>query len=72
MRIVRSAIAAMLLTCAAAAQATTIIIYIDPMTFERRHTRVIETPGRDRLLMCMAPPAMSGCTEVPIKPAQRR
>ena len=72
MRFVRLSIATALLACAAAVQATTIIIYLDPMTFERRHTRVIETPGPDRLLMCMAPPAMSGCTEVPIKRAARR
>ncbi len=71
MRFVRLGFAGLLLTCAAAAQAMTVIIYIEPMTLER-HTLVIDTPGRDRLLMCMAPPAVGGCTEVPIKMAQRR
>jgi hypothetical protein len=67
----RLGIAVALLACSAAAQATTVIIYIDPMTLDR-HMRVIDTPGPDRLLMCMAPPAISGCTEVPIKRAARR
>jgi hypothetical protein len=71
MRFVRLGIAGLLLTSATAAQATIVIIYIEPMTLER-HTLVIDRPGRDRLLMCMAPPAVSGCTEVPIKLAQRR
>jgi hypothetical protein len=66
MRFVRWGIAAALVAGANAAQAMTVIIYIEPMTFER-HLRVIDTPGRDRLLMCMAPPAVSGCTELPLK-----
>ena len=36
------------------------------MTLER-YTKVIDTPGPDRVLVCMAPPAVSGCTEVPIR-----
>jgi hypothetical protein len=71
MRCVRFGIAGLLFAWAAASEATTIIIYIEPMTLER-HTFVIDTPGRDRLLMCMAPPAVGGCTEVPINVAQRR
>jgi len=67
----RLGFAGLLLACASATQATIIIVYIEPMTFER-HTFVIDSPGRDRLLMCMAPPAVGGCTEVPIKSAQRR
>ncbi len=59
-------IAAVFLVAPAAAQATTVIIYIDPMTFDH-YTKVINTPGRDRAFMCMAPPAISGCTEIPIK-----
>jgi hypothetical protein len=66
MRLVRLCVAAALLGCAGAAQATTIVIFVEPMTFER-YTRVYDTPGRDRLLMCMAPPAESGCTELPLK-----
>ena len=46
-----------------AARATTVIIYIEPMTLDR-YVRVIDTPGPDRVLMCMAPPAVSGCTDV--------
>ena len=52
-----------LLGCASAAQATTVIIYVEPMTLER-YTRVFDTPGADRCLMC--PGATSGrssCTE---------
>jgi hypothetical protein len=70
MRFVRLAIAILLLGSAAAVQATTVVIYVEPMTMER-YTRVIDTPGRDRVLMCMAPPSTSGCTEVPFKIARR-
>ena len=67
MRLIRLAITGLLLgSTAAAAQAATIIIFVEPMTFER-YTTVIDTPGRDRLLMCMAPPAVSGCKELPLK-----
>ena len=71
MRFARLGIATALLACSATAEAMTVIIYIEPMTFER-HTRVIDTPGPDRLLMCMVPPAVGGCTEVPLKRASRR
>ena len=66
MRLVRFALAAAILGSASAAQATTFIIYVEPMTLDR-YVRVIDTPGRDRVLMCMAPPAMSGCTDVTAK-----
>jgi hypothetical protein len=66
MRLVRLCVAAALLACAGAAQATTIVIFVEPMTFER-YARVYDTPGRDRLLMCMAPPAEAGCTELPLR-----
>jgi hypothetical protein len=68
MRNIRLMIAAALLACSGAAQATTVVVFVEPMTFER-YTRVFETPGRDRLLMCMAPPSTAGCTEFPIKSA---
>ena len=51
---------------ASAAHATTVVIFVEPMTLEH-YTKVFDTPGRDRVLMCMAPPATSGCTEVPVK-----
>jgi hypothetical protein len=48
-----------------------VVVFVEPMTMER-YTRVFDTPGPDRLLMCMAPPAISGCTELPIKHGQHR
>jgi len=36
------------------------------MSLDRR-TVIYDTPGRDRVLLCMAPPAQSGCTEMPVK-----
>ena len=60
----RLVLAGLLLGCAAsAAEATTIIIFVEPMTLNR-YTKVIDTPGPDRVLMCMAPPATGGCTDV--------
>ena len=66
MRALRVAIAVILLASAGVAQATTIVIFVDPLTLDK-YTRVFDTPGPDRVLMCMAPPATSGCTEVPLK-----
>ena len=66
MQLMRLAIAAALAGWAAAAQATTVIIYVEPMTLER-YTRVFDTPGPDRAFMCPAPPAVAGCTAIPIK-----
>ena len=66
MRALRLAIAIILLASAGVAQATTIVIFVDPLTLDK-YTRVFDTPGPDRVLMCMAPPATSGCTEVPLK-----
>jgi hypothetical protein len=65
-RIARIVVAAAAIACSGAAQATTVIVYVNPMTFEK-HTRVIDTPGPDHLLMCMEPPGTAGCTEIPIK-----
>ncbi|HWU93188.1 MAG TPA: hypothetical protein VN106_08075 [Sphingomicrobium sp.] len=67
MNIARLALGAILLAASAAAQATTVVIIVEPMTLGH-YTKVIDTPGPDRVLMCMAPPSTSGCTEVPIKP----
>jgi hypothetical protein len=66
MRIVRLAIAAALLGCSAAAHAMTVIIYVDPMTLDH-YTKVIQTPGPDRAVMCMAPPAVADCHEIRFK-----
>jgi carbamoylphosphate synthase large subunit len=67
MRIARLVIAASIMGCAAsAAQAATVVVYVEPMTLER-YTKVIDTKGPDRLFMCMAPPSTSGCTEVRIR-----
>jgi hypothetical protein len=49
-----------------AVSAATIIVFVNPETLDR-HTRVYDTPGRDRLLMCMQPPGLSGCTEIPLR-----
>jgi len=48
------------------ANAATVVILTDPMTLERQ-TIVVDRKGPDRVLMCMAPPATSGCTELPMK-----
>jgi hypothetical protein len=66
MRLIRLAFGFALLGSAAVGQATTVIIYVEPMTLER-YVRVIDTGGPDRVLMCMAPPATSGCTDVTSK-----
>ncbi len=69
MQLIRLAIAAALAGWAAAAPATTVIIYVEPMTLER-YTRVFDTPGPDRAYMCPAPPAVASCTAIPIKRAR--
>jgi hypothetical protein len=40
-----------------------VVIYVEPMTLDR-YVRVLDTKGPDRVLMCMAPPATTGCTDV--------
>jgi hypothetical protein len=65
MRVTRWAIAA-LFASTGTAEAATVVIFVEPMTLER-YTRVFDTPGPDRFLMCMAPPATGGCTELPVK-----
>ena len=59
-------LAVALLGSSAAANAMTVVIIVDPMTLDH-YTRVIDTPGRDRAVMCMAPPAVAACHEVPFK-----
>ena len=66
MRVVRAGIAVAAIAWTGAAQATTVVIFVDSMSMQR-HTRVIDTPGPDRFLMCVEPPAVTGCTELPIK-----
>ena len=66
MRTYRIAIAAAMFAASGAAQATTVVVFVDPATFEK-HTRVFNTSGADHLFMCIEPPATAGCTELPIK-----
>jgi len=66
MKLMKLALGSALLASSVAAQATTVVVIVDPMTFEQ-HTKIIDTPGPDRLVMCMAPPATSGCTELPVR-----
>ena len=61
-------LASALLATAATASAKTYVFFTDPMTLGRKMV-VIDTPGPDRVLMCMAPPAESGCTE--LRPSRR-
>jgi hypothetical protein len=63
MRRVRLVLAAAMLGSAGAAQAMTVVIFVEPMTLDH-YVKIIDTPGPDRVLMCMAPPGMSGCTDV--------
>jgi hypothetical protein len=71
MRGLRTVISGLVLGCSGPAQATTVVIFVEPMTFER-YTRVFDTPGPDQVLMCMAPPSTAGCTKLPIKKVTRR
>lgn len=57
------AFGSVLIGSAGIAEAKTFVIYTDPMSLSRRMV-VVDTPGPDKVLMCMAPPAESGCTEV--------
>ena len=59
-------IAGAAVACSSAAQAVTVVVFVDPMTLDK-HTRVFDTPGPDRVLMCVEPPVTAGCTELPIK-----
>ena len=66
MRIVRIAVATAALAGAGSAEAATIIVFVNPVTFDK-HAEVYDTPGPDRLLMCMEPPGTAGCAELPIR-----
>jgi hypothetical protein len=44
----------------APAQATTLYVFTDPMTFERRAV-VIDPKGPDRTYLCTMPPSQAGC-----------
>ena len=70
MRSFRIAIAAGAIAWAGAAQATNVIVVVDPMTFDK-HRRVFETPGPDHMFMCVEPPGTAGCTEIPMKKHHR-
>ncbi len=66
MRLIRTLIAGALLVSGVAANATTVVITIDPMTLDH-YTQVINSPGPDHAIMCMAPPAEPNCREVPFQ-----
>ena len=66
MKLRHLALSFVLIGSAAAAEAKTFVFYTDPMSLNRRMV-VYDTPGRDRVLMCMTPPAESGCTEIPAR-----
>ncbi len=55
---------------AAPAGATTIVIYAEPMTMERRVV-VLDSVGPDRAYLCMLPPAVTGCHKLPLKRSSR-
>ena len=55
---------------AAPASAATIIIYADPMTFERQ-TVILDSAGPDRAFLCMRPPSVSGCQEIEVRRSRR-
>jgi hypothetical protein len=69
-RSLRIAIAIAGIAWAGVAQATTVIVFVDPMTFEK-HARVYDTPGPDHMFMCVEPPGTAGCTEIPMKKNHR-
>lgn len=66
MRVLRVAFALPFMLAAPAADAATVIVFVNPMTLDK-HTEVFNTPGPDRFLMCMQPPGTMGCTELPIR-----
>ena len=51
---------------ASPASATTVVIYQDPMTMDRR-TVIVDDDGPDRAFWCMLPPSAIGCLPVPVK-----
>ncbi len=59
----RTALGVALLAAAIPASAATIVIYMDPLTLERRIV-VADPDGPDRAFLCMLPPAQSGCQQV--------
>ena len=62
MRILTFALAVVgVLTVAAPAQAATVVILMDPVTLQRS-VHVVDGP--DRILLCTAPPSVSGCRDV--------
>jgi len=66
MRVLRMALVIAAIAAAPGAQAATVVVFVNPMTLDK-HTEVFNTPGPDRFLMCMQPPGMTGCTELPIR-----
>ena len=48
---------------AAPANAATVYVFADPMTFETRRV-VVDPNGPDRTYLCLMPPAQAGCHQV--------
>ncbi|QNM83690.1 hypothetical protein H8M03_05040 [Sphingomonas sabuli] len=48
------------------ASATTVVIYQDPMTMDRR-TVVVDDKKPDRAYWCVLPPSSVGCRELPVR-----
>ena len=48
---------------ASSAQAATLVVYADPMTFETRRV-VVDPKGPDRTFLCLMPPSQAGCHEI--------
>ena len=61
--IAASAICCGAILMTAPAQAVTMYVFADPMTFETRRV-VLDPRGPDRTYLCLMPPAEAGCHEV--------
>lgn len=63
----RASIATAALCCAgilaAPAQAATLYVFADPMTFETRRV-VVDPNGPDRTYLCLMPPSQAGCHQI--------
>ena len=71
MRLASSALVGLaVLAAPSGASAATIVILKDPMTMEQR-TVIVDRSGPDKAYLCMLPPAVAGCQEVPIERVRR-
>jgi hypothetical protein len=71
MRLASSALVGLAMIAApGAASAATIVVFKDPMTMEQR-TVIVDKKGPDRAYLCMLPPSVAGCEQLPIERARR-